>query len=479
MISVVLGRITQFLLLLIMMRVATTYLSPVEVGRISVITTTTAFFALILVNPAGMFINRRLHAWFSLGRIKQYLRYYWLYLFLVSLAAAMVLAIIQNVPGISSKIDLVWLLGLVCGSLVFNTMNQTVIPSMNLLGFRNWFIGLTLATLAVGLGGGLFLIVYFKPIAEYWLLGLLIGQALFGWIGLNVFLKNTQPSQSDAVSEEKLTSKKIRVLFLFAWPIAIAVGLNWLQTQSYRFLIEHFLGLASLGLFFAGYGISAGLISALESVLTTYFLPGFYRQINTAEKEEQSLAWNIYAGAIFPAVILGIFCIAALASELTQLFLGPNFQTASQYVIWGALAEGSRVFAATYAMVAHARMTTRLLIYPNLIGSFISILLVWLLVPEIGPLGAGIGLAIAGLSVVFAMHFLMRPHLAIVLPRKSILISVAMGLLVLVISHLAHILLGENSGLPSSIGVLVLAGSVYMVFQYLLVYPFLNLRELI
>src|SRR5574340_542388 len=70
------GRAAQFLLALAMMRVATTLLSPEEMGRMSLVTTTTAFFALFLINPVGMFINRRLHAWQSSGLARHYLTCY-------------------------------------------------------------------------------------------------------------------------------------------------------------------------------------------------------------------------------------------------------------------------------------------------------------------------------------------------------------------------------------------------------------------
>ena len=53
-----------------------------------------------------------------------------------------------------------------------------------------------------------------------------------------------------------------------------------MQGQGYRYLLEGQLGLAQLGLFVAGYGISAGMIAGFESVLTTYFQPRLYRDVS-------------------------------------------------------------------------------------------------------------------------------------------------------------------------------------------------------
>src|SRR5580698_3094950 len=62
-VGIFVGRGAQFLLALATVRVGTTLLSPAEMGRVSLVVTTTGFFIFLLVNPVGMFINRRLHSW--------------------------------------------------------------------------------------------------------------------------------------------------------------------------------------------------------------------------------------------------------------------------------------------------------------------------------------------------------------------------------------------------------------------------------
>ena len=151
MLLIIFGRAAQFILLLVTMRLATTYLPPGEMGRLSLITATTAFFALFLVNPVGMFINRRFHTWERLGRTRFYLNLYWLYLLAISVLIAVTLIVLNNAHEFDFKLSTSWLLLLVCGSVVFSTINQTVIPSLNLLELRGLFMFLTLATIAAGL----------------------------------------------------------------------------------------------------------------------------------------------------------------------------------------------------------------------------------------------------------------------------------------------------------------------------------------
>lgn len=471
--AIILGRAAQFALLLLVIRVATSYLPPVEMGRLSLITAAIAFFALFLVNPVGMFINRRFHAWDESGRAKRYLKLHWVYLLGVCVLAALMLAVLNYVHAFGFQFNTIWLLVLVCGSLLFNTINQTAIPSLNLLELRGLFIALTLATIALGLVSAYAMVAYFEPTAEYWLLGLLIGQIVFAVIGVKIFFDKLGPETSAA----KISASHLRVLFDFAWPVAISVGFNWLQTQGYRFFVADSLGLEALGLFVAGYGISAGLIAAFESVLTTYFQPRFYKCVSTSTLEEQSAAWNRYAGAILPSLVLVIFLLIALAPELTRIMVGPAYQSASEFVIWGVLAEGARVVAGVYSMSAHAKMKTRLLLLPNLLGAVVCIALVKLLASSTGAHGVGLARTLAGLGMLVAMHFLMIVTFDMRLRFWLLAKSAVMGAGLLLIAAAGRWAM-PSAGIVAAGALIVITGIVFLPMFYWLLYPFLPRHEL-
>jgi O-antigen/teichoic acid export membrane protein len=142
-------------------------------------------------------------------------------------------------------------------------------------------------------------------------------QTVFAVIGVKWFFEKLRPETSVVIP----TRVHLWKLCHFAWPVAISVGFNWLQTQGYRFFVADSLGLIALGLFVAGYGISAGLMAAFESVLTTYFQPRFYKRVSNNNLVDQSLAWNKYAGAILPSLILVTFLLAGLAPELGAVYI--------------------------------------------------------------------------------------------------------------------------------------------------------------
>jgi len=464
-ITIIIGRAAQFLLALIMLRAATTLLSPEEMGRVSLILTTIAFFAMFLVNPVGMFINRRLHAWQANGAARHYLIRYVNYLLMVALIAAIGLPFLYMSGVLNFGVSIGWLICLVCGSLLFNTINQTAIPSLNMLGDSRRFVLLSVATLAASFACAVVLVQTVQPSAQYWVLGLLLGQTLLAAIGTRVLfskLEQHAPHQASPI----IIKRHLQVLFSFAWPVALAAGLGWVQAQGYRYLMEGQLGLAQLGLFVAGYGISAGMIAGFESVLTTYFQPRLYRDVNTAHPEQQAQAWHRYAAAVIPSLLLTVAFIAMLAPELTRLFLGENFQSAANYVVWGALAEAARVLMGAYSLIAHVYMRTHWLILPGLIGAVLSLALCVLFIPEFGAAGAGMALVLSGLAVVVTMHALLARRVGGGTPIQPVLLAgVSAGALWGMTLGLRH--LWDAAGWGAIFGILTLVGIAYLGLQYL------------
>jgi O-antigen/teichoic acid export membrane protein len=261
-------------------------------------------------------------------------------------------------------------------------------------------------------------------------------------------------------------------LLAFAWPVAISVGFNWLQTQGYRFFAADSLGLVSLGLFVAGYGISAGLMAAFESVLTTYFQPRFYKVVSNSTPVEQSAAWNKYAGAVLPSLVLVTFLIISLAPELTRFIVGPAYQSASEFIVWGVLAEGGRVVAGVYSMSAHARMRTKLLLIPNLIGAIICIVLIKILVSSMGAHGVGLARSLAAFGMLIAMHVLMVAALEMKLPFRLLLKAVIMGVGLLLITFLGRVVI-NNQGFIGAGALIIITGLSFLPMFYWLIYAFL------
>jgi O-antigen/teichoic acid export membrane protein len=257
----------------------------------------------------------------------------------------------------------------------------------------------------------------------------------------------------------------LKGLFVFAWPVAIAVTLNWIQSQSYRYLAEGQLGLAPLGLFVAGYGIAAGLILGFESVFVTYFQPRFYHDVNSNNPAQRSKAWRNFSAAIIPPLLLTTAFTMALAPELTQLFLGTKYQSAAEFVVWGTLVEMMRVFSAVYAQVAHAHMQTRWLIAPSLAGALLSVALCIAFIPALGAVGIGVALASSGFATVLSMRFLLGEKANGGFRMRSVALAVLSALGLFLAAHVARGLL-DTAKWWHGMGVIALTGIAYLGLLY-------------
>ncbi len=178
-------------------------------------------------------------------------------------------------------------------------------------------------------------------------------------------------------------------------------------------LVEHF-GLAQLGLYAAGYGLAASLISALETLLTTWYQPIFYRMVNSSEAAQRDQAWSTYASMMVPASILGMTALVAVSPSLPRVMLGKAYHDAGSFVLLGALAEWARMLVGLVGLNAHRQMSTRRLIMPNLLGAIVTYLVLLAVIKPLGLFAAPVGVFAGSFSVIAYLwlhSFRDDPHL--------------------------------------------------------------------
>jgi len=274
-----------------------------------------------------------------------------------------------------------------------------------------------------------------------------------------------------------LSQSALQGLMNFAWPISVAVSLGWVQSQSYRFIVEHSLGLHELGLFAAGYGISVGLTAGFESMITTYFQSIFYKQVNAEAEGSADAAWHAYARSVLPSITLTAFFIIGVAPQLTSLLLSAEYGSSYQYVMWGAGAELCRITIAVFALFAHAKMMTRILIYPNLLGAVLAVALVWLLVPSYGIAGVGPALALSLLCSLLLAMYITAKFTVLNFSLKIVWLPVFMGSALILIARMPFSYLNAESTPATMIFTLLGTASVFCIFQIYLLSDALGLKE--
>lgn len=401
MLITLIGRLVQFALMFASVKIMTHLLTPSEMGKVALITTTTSLFALFLVNPVGMFINRRMHAWVDAGSFRSYFRLFVGYLLAVSLVAAIALLAAFHLGLDLGGANLPWVLALVCGSLLFNTIATTLVQALNMVQRVQAFTVLTIGTLITSLGISVWLNHAATPSAERWLAGTLLGQTLFGAIAYVVFFRN-RPARQEPL---RIGRAQWNAMLAFCWPIGLAVLLQWLHMQGYRFLLAERFGLAQLGLYAAGYNVAASLISAMETLLTTWYQPIFYRMANSTDPAQRDQAWSAYASVMLPASTLGMTALVAVSPSLPKVLLGEAFHGAGQYVLLGALAEWARMLVGLVGLNAHRRMSTRQLIAPNLAGMIATYAVLFAAISTLGLVAAPVAMFAGSFTVIAYLWF--------------------------------------------------------------------------
>ena len=465
------SRLLQLALVVASIKIATTLMPPSEIARVYLITSLFSISALLFINPVGMFINRRLNVWNANGTVRSHFGLFWLYVVAVGLVVYLLLAAIASTQILPFPPDGL-LAAVVASMLVSATFNQTVVPGLNLLGRRNWFNLLTVLTGTMGLLVSVWAILHFSRKAEFWQFGVICGNFIVAIWGCKLFYNNL----SVRCEPTRLTKTHLATVAAFALPIAATVSLGWVQSQSYRFIMQSLLGLRELGLFAAGYGISVGLISAFESIFTAYLYPRFYKQISNHDHLVQSEAWNDYAQAIFPSLVLVGALILSTAPELARTMLGPEFHSAYEYVGWGVGAELARVGAAVYAMVAHARMKTRLLLVPALVGAGLSLALIAWWLPLFASNGIGAALMLSSVAVFVLTLLATRGQLTTKFPLGRLMKGVAMGLGLFGLSEFLRWMAFET-GIVTTLLHLGMVGLVFGGLQFVLLKPVIKIGE--
>ena len=408
-----------------------------------------------------MYMNRRLHAWADAGLlISRFIRF-GLFLVGIALLAALVVPIVQLAFGHPWPISNAWLVSLVAGYLIVTTLNQTIIPSLNILGHRiSWLIFSTL-TLISALGFSL-LLAQQTSSAEYWQIGQLAGYLLGFLVAIPFFINYVnRPTRKPLTEPDSL-----RTIAAFTLPLAISIALNWVQFQSYRLVLVRYMNLEVLGKFVAVYILVAGLMAAFENLIQQYFYPDLYAKSTSLVESERAQAWRQFASVALPTTMIGGLTLLALGRPLVRLMLAPAFQDAFPVIVIAVITETCRVCANIYAMAGHVAMKTRALLVPQIVSAISLSILVpvcFALMPSQIELALLISLGLPALLLLGLSALYARRKLALSIPWREV--SPVFFAKVFALAIFAANVVWWSDSLVLAIGELVLVGLLFSGFM--------------
>lgn len=466
------GRVLQILLGLVSVRIMTTLLPAAEVGNYYLIFTIMSFFALALLNPVGVYQNRKTHRWVDEQVIYNRLFIFAMYLTAVCMITVPTVYCLHRFAGLGASIPLWQLLPFVMIGLFCTTFNQVIVPLLNLLQRRTSFVVFSVLTLLLGLCLSVLLVCRVAlPTAIAWLSGQAIAQALVALAAYS-YCRNVIPG-SFCAAEIKgvIEGDGFRTVLSFALPLAVTTMLMWMQSQSYRIIVEQRAGIEFLGMVGLGMGIASNIAAAAESLVQQIYLPVFYREINSADAEARTMAWNRMAQLTLPVFISLALFVSCLSPFLVDLLVHNKFSGTWLFVSFGAWIELCRMTTGVLASVAHAEMQTRHLIKSYLVGGIMALAGVWMAsgLPQ-ARLLVPLALLLSGIAATLVMYAemkqLIKTKIGIRVILRSALLSIPF-LIAIPLSLYPH-------GMVMSCAVLAVAGSYFAAIQYYIAGPCLR-----
>lgn len=238
--------------------------------------------------------------------------------------------------------------------------------------------------------GASVLLVYVFQLGIYgFLAGMIIGATAGTFLGL-YYLKTTFQLRFDLT--------KLKTMLAFSIPLVPSSIAVFVSMYTDRLMINYYLSLEEVGLYGIGYrlaSVSTLVLVGFQMALT----PLVYKHYQEPETPHQlaTIFRNFLAIAIVIFLILSLFADVAL-----RILTTPAYYAASQVVVFlvpAILLSQMYIFAPGIGIAKK----THLFIWINFGGALLNIFFNWMLIPQIGYVGAGIA-TLMGYTCVFGAY---------------------------------------------------------------------------
>lgn len=409
--TIIAGRVLLIAYSVISLRLATEILGTAQIGVMHVVLSAVAMVAL-LIGSISLYFNRQFIEWHLEGRLLANIRRYTVFLIIAACVACTLFSVVYAVLGDKwTQVKLSWLLVILVGNLLITSLNGNLLSGLNSLGYRSRYV--LLSNLA-GWGGLAFALagaILFERRAEYWLCGLLIGQVASLALALCSIRRAKAVPIWAALNLVKSPDFRFWPVFRFSWPLTVCTGLYWIQRESFRPIMASVWDIETVGLFSVGFSVGMLVLASFETLFREYYAPIYYRAIAHSTYEQKLVAWNRYADAYFPAVVLVFLFVGSGGEFFLRLLASEEFQDVGSVVIWGALSQAVIMFYAAYVNLTTGLTDNLSLIAPSFIGAVVVIVLLLSLTGS-GPfLGTGLAVVLGLTTSAGATAFQMsRKH---------------------------------------------------------------------
>lgn len=410
------GRLLQIVTTLFSLRISSSLMPESELGLVYYIVAVQSFFSLFLINPVGQYFNRHTNRWYKEGIIYSCFKKQCYFIFVVAIAALLILTIFHYLNLIELSFKLI-LIG--CGLIFSQSLNQTVIPALNMLNRRYAFVIFNLLTSILCAIISFSLLVFVKNNAESWLFGIVIGSMIINFFASRWFkIIAKENVKIEDIENDQIDS--LNIILLFTLPIAFSTFFMWFLGSGYRILIEQFNGLEFLAVLGIGMAVSSQIFAIAESLLMQYLLPTLYRNIEYSCESKRVELLNAYLSTVVPLYLSLALFLTFSIQHIFPFLVAEKYHSFYIYAIYGAWVELFRSLTNAFSITAQIEKKTGKTVYPYIIGA-IS-LSSMLIIKEFLSVDINVMhlLIISNLVVLICMVINMLSYLPFKLPLKEV-----------------------------------------------------------
>lgn len=318
---------------------------------------------LFLINPVGQHINLHTHGWWDdksiLPRLKSFRSY-------IVAAAFFGAAVTLGVFEFTSFAATLLAMTAVFCMVLAGTWNATLIPMLNMVGFRSHSVFWSIVTSSTSLLASLLLVsVWASSVA--WFAGQAVGM-IVGALGARHQIK--KQFSIDVLTKPAIPILSKNTILNYCLPLSLAAGLMWVQLSGYRFAIQFYWGLAQLGFIAIGLQLAGQIWALVESLAIQFLNPFFFRRVSgNTEDDEIELAVSDLLNTLVPSYLLIAGLTIITAPYLLKLLVAPEYSDAWMFVAVGAIVELCRALGNVFGNAAHVKRKTISLAAPYAVGA--------------------------------------------------------------------------------------------------------------
>jgi O-antigen/teichoic acid export membrane protein len=427
------GRLLIGLGQLLMIKVLTSILESAEMGKYYLLMSVISGVSLFSINPVIQYIQRQLHGWNQKGLARLALKKLLIFLIVVGMVTSFVVWGLKSFSLTDFGLSLKFLF--IAVPLLITVIVLTgMLPGLcNILGKYRAFVLFSNIDLWGKIGSVYLFALLFPHVLRtilwsivFWGVISALMSGLYLYCQLNKSQDDHNPFDLNMVKRE---------LFPFAWPLGIAAGLYWAQSEGYRFILQNTAGIGIVGKFVVAFNLGAALMIAVDTLFHQLYLPIFYKEISAETDTSHLHAWNKYAEKLTGVCIpIGVY-IACAGPFLARWFVNETYWNVGIFAAFGAISQLFRTMSACFYYGIVARKTTNLLILPYIFGTAAALAGTFILSPRFPLIGTGISLILSYVIVCIGSYLQLKRELSIQIPwlriGEAILFSMPLGCLLL------------------------------------------------